>query len=335
MPSSGSYARTTTRDTIIRLALLAIGKLGQTESPNAQVTTDCAAMLNMMTGQWMGKQDFAPGLKMWTRQRADLFLSNSQYVYSLGPSGDNWAGGIAVTQPNQRLYGQNQLTAVTLAAGVTLAFGVGNVSDFTANDYLVVQLDSGDTWATRVTSIDIALGTVTVPALPSQASTGNYVWNYTTKGQRPLELVTCLLRDINSNDTPIDYMTLPTYEALPTKTMPGYVSDPTSVYYEPQLTNGNLYLDVAGAQDVTKHLHVVYLRPVQSFLNPLDEPDYSIEWQLPLCLGLGKLAAPMYNKQWTDLMESNYTNALAMAREANPETSEAFFQVYDRNPYGA
>lgn len=333
MALSGSWSFSVTRDDIVREAMLNVGALGESETPTAQEVTDCARKLNMMVKQWMGSLDFAPGLKMWERQRADLFLSSTKYQYALGPSGDNWAAGVtAIPGAN---YGTDQLSANAAAAATTLTLGVGSTSNFTANDYLVVQLNSGDIYSTTISTVNAGAGTITIPSpgLPSAASANNYVWNYTTKGQRPLEIVTCLLRDANSSDTPMNRMTVQDYEYLPTKTMASYLSDPTAFYYESQFasgtsinSNGQLYLDVGGAQDVTKRLHMVYLRPVSDFNNPGDNPEYPQQWYRALCWGLTVEIAPMFDCSVDQAMQFNYQQALGMAREADSETTSLFFQ---------
>jgi len=322
--TSGTYNFSVTRDQLITDAMLNLGLLGEAEVPTAQEITDCAFKLNMLVKQWMGLQDFAPGLKMWSRQRADLFLSSTKYQYSIGPSGDNWAAGFTAGSGN---FGQQQLTANAVST-TTLTFGSGNLGNFTVGDNLVIQLDSGDTFSTTVSTIGSSTITIATQ-VPSQASTNNYVWNYTTKGQRPLNIVTALLRDINNNDTPLNILTLQEYEAMPSKTDPNNLSDPTSIYYESQLTNGQLYIDCGGAQDVTKHIHAVYLRPIQDFDNATDNPEYPQQWYRALCWGLAKDIAPMFDAEWTPTMQDNFKDSLAMAREADSETTAMYFQPND------
>lgn len=328
MSTSGTFSFTVTRDDLVREAMLNIGRLGQTETPTSQETTDISRKLNMMVKQWQGRQDFAPGLKMWTRQRGDLFISQTQYQYGLGPTGDQWAGGVATSTTLN--YQMDQLTSAAAAAATTLY--VNTISNYTANDYLVIQLDSGDIFTTTVQTVGSTF--ITIPtAMPSSAGGNNYLFNYTTKAQRPLEIVTALLRDVNSNDIPMNKMTLETYEALPNKTSPTFLSDPQAFYYEAQLTNGQLYLDVGGAQDVTKVVHIVYLQEVMDFDNPLDNPEYPQEWYMALAWGLTKQIAPMFNVPFTPDMDKNYMEAVAMARQSNPETTEFYFQVNSANPY--
>lgn len=339
MSTSGTFDFTVTRDDLVREAMLNIGRLGQTETPTPQETTDISRKLNMMVKQWQGRQDFAPGLKMWTRQRADLFLSQTVYQYVLGttpesagygfnPNAANWAAGCAALGTN---FGQDTLSQ-TAATGATQLY-VNAIGNYTVNDWVVIQLDSGDIYTAQVLTVGSGYIQIYGGSLPSQASSNNYLWNYTTRGQRPLEIVTCVLRDVNYNDTPLNKMTLETYEILPNKTSPQYLSDPQAFYYEAQLNNGQLYLDVGGAQDVTKHLHVVYLQEIMDFNNPLDNPEYPQEWYMALAWGLTKQIAPMFNVPFTPDMDKNYMEALAMARQSNAETTEFYFQVNSANPY--
>lgn len=335
MSLSGTYVFTVTRDDIIKEAMLNVGALGESETATAQEVTDCARKLNMITKQWMDSFDRAPGLKMWSRQRGDLFLRSTKNTYGLGPSGDNWAGGVSSNTALGVNYAQGQLSANAAAAATTLTFGVGNVAQFTAADFLVVQLDSGDIYSTTVTSVNSGAGTIVIPApgLPSSAASTSYVWNYTTKAQRPLSIVTCILRDIQNNDTPINLLTLQEYEALPSKNQSGNLSDPTAIYYESQFATGTantgpgvLYIDCYGAQDVTKHLHVVYLRPIQDFNNPGDNPEYPQQWYRALSWALAREIAPMFDAEWSPEAQANLTDAMTIAREADPESTALYFQ---------
>jgi hypothetical protein len=87
----------------------------------------------------------------------------------------------------------------------------------------------------------------------------------------------------------------------------------------------NLYIDCAGAQDVTKHIILTYMETVQDFNNPLDNPYYPQEWYLPLCWGLSMQIAPMFRAKVTPDMQSNFQVALTIAQKKDPEISEAYF----------
>jgi hypothetical protein len=334
MPLSSSFTFTIVRDDVISEAMKNIGALGEGEVATAGEVSDCALKLNMMVKQWMGTQDFAPGLKMWTRQRGDLFLSSTKHKYILGGSNsDAWAGGVSTSTA---LYTQNQTNA-TAAAGTNF-LNFTNQTSISVNDYLVVVVQN-DIFVTQAIA-PVTAGTVTLAAnLPANANTGAYVWNYSVRAQRPLQLdfrtSTVSLRDITNSDTPLNFMTLQEYEALPNKAMSTYLTDPTTVYYESQIGSGlyaptiggggALYLD-GFPQDVTKHLHIVYMRPVMDVVNPSDNLEYPQQWYLALCWGLSKQIAPMFDAEWTRDMEDNYQTALSMAREQDSETSAMYFQ---------
>lgn len=335
MALSGTWSFTVVRDDIIRESMLNVGAIGEAEVPTAQEVTDCARKLNMLVKQWQSSQDFAPGLKMWERQRGDLFLVSTRGQYQLGPAGDNFAAAVTNGGVGQT-YGQTQLTANVGSGGTILP--VASVSQLNVNDFIGTIVGNDIFWST--VSI-IGASTVTIsPGLSGAALANAYVFNYTTKAQRPLAIVTCILRDINNNDTPMNTMTLQDYEILPTKTMASFQSDPTAYYYESQFATGlsnqgpgQLYLDIGGAQDVTKHLHIVYMRPIMDFNNPGDNPEYPQQWYRALCWGLAREIAGMFDAVWTQDMDLNYREAVAMAREADTETTSMYFQINAGDPF--
>lgn len=327
--TSGSYTFSVTRDDIIRTMMLDLGALGEGENPTPAEISDSARKLNMLAKQWMGNTDFAPGLKVWTRKRADLFLQTNQFVYQVGQTGiDHWVESTTgLTYPQS--YGQTTLTANAAIAATVLQ--VASTSQFNILDYIGIQIGQGIFWST-ITAIGVGTVTIPAPGLTAAALANAYVWNYTKKGIRPLTLITASLRDIYANDTDLRMIkTVETYEALPTKTAPTSVGDPTAVFYEShfknQAPNGRLYLDVGCPQDVTKHLHCVYLSPVEDFVNPGDAPDYPQQWYRPLVLGLGRECAGMLDCAWTPELEANLQDSLAIARQADPENTDVFFQV--------
>jgi hypothetical protein len=262
----------------------------------------------------MGKADFAPGLKEWTRKHGDLFLSNATGKYLLGASGDNWTN-----QSYQRT------TTATAAANAT-ALTVSSITNVSANDNIGIVLDSGALFWTTVSGTSSGSTINLASGLTSQASSGAVVYNYTSKAQRPELIETAVLRDQNGNDTPVNLMTVQDYDFLPSKANSAYLSLPQAVYYERTLTNGTLYLDISGSSDVTQYLHFTYMEPTQVFSNPTDTPYYPETWYRALCWGLTKEIAPMFNAPFTQDMLSNYQEAISAARELYAERSSLYFE---------
>ncbi|HXN95976.1 MAG TPA: hypothetical protein VN879_15840 [Candidatus Acidoferrales bacterium] len=346
MTTSGTFNFTVNASDIVREMMLNVGAIGEAEVPTAQEYTDCLRKLNMLVKQWMGKQDFAPGLKMWTRQRGRLFLGAAQFKYRLGPTGDAWAGGVTGGSDGQT-HNQTTTTAGAITGATSLI--VSSITNINNGDYIGVVYGSPagntDIFWTTVNGAPTGSTVTLTNALTGPVGANAYVWNYTVKQQRPLGIVTSVLRDIYNNDVQQNPVTLEDYEALPTKTMVANTADPTAYYYESQIGtatnltatptsgNGSYYIDCGGAQDVTKSLHMVFLRPVMDLNNPGDNPEYPQQWYRALCWGGSREICGMFDAVWTEDMQQNYLESVAMAREPDSETTTFYFQPNAGSPY--
>ena len=314
MTTSGVFSFSVNRDQIIRDAMLNIGKLDEIENPSAQDITDCNLKLNMLVKQWMGRTDFAPGIKVYKRKWGYLFLNNATNQYSVGSGATGWTNSFV-----------RPLTTATSAAGantVTVVSATGIATGY----YIGIQLDSGALFWTTVLNV-VGLVVTLNTTLPSQSASGSQVYCYQTIAQQPLSIETVVLRDNQNQDTTLNIMrTVQDYAGLPSKTDVTNISDPTAIYYEFQLTNSWLYTDCGAAQDVTKYIVMSYMEPVQDMVNPNDSFDYCQEAFLALSWGLSKQIAPMYNMPWSQVMESNYTAAVMIAGHKDAEVSTMYFQ---------
>lgn len=314
MTTSGVYSFTVNRDQVIRDAMLNIGKLDEVETPSAQDITDCNLKLNMLIKQWMGRTDFAPGLKVYKRKWGYLFLSNSTNKYTVGPNGTGWTNSFV-----------RPLTTVTAAAGAG-SITVDSATGIATNYHIGIQLDSGALQWTTVSGV-VGLVVSLNAVLTGQSSSGSQVYCYQTAAQQPLNIETAVLRDQYNEDTPLRFLrTVQDYANLPSKTDLQNISDPTAIYYEFQLTDSFLYTDCAAALDVRKYIVISFMEPVQDMVNPTDTFDYAQECFLALSWGLSKQIAPMYGMPWTPNMESNYQAAVAIAGHKDAEVTTMFFQ---------
>jgi hypothetical protein len=311
--TSGSYSFSVNASQIVRQAMLNIGKLDESETPSAQQSSDCIFTLNLLIKQWQGRADFAPGLKVWTRKRGHLFLSNSTGQYSVGPTATGWSNSISSTT-----------TSATAAQGAT-AIVATSVTGIAATYYIGIELDSGALQWTTVSSV-VGSTVNLAAALAGQSSSGSQVFCYQTIAQQPVVVETALLRDIQNADTPLRLMTVQDYDFLPNKTSTLNIGDPSAIYYETQLGNSYLYTDVGAAQDVSKHIVLTYLEPVQDILATTDTFAYPQEWYLALAWGLASEITPMFNAQWTAKMEENFKRALSIAQRKDPERVSLYFQ---------
>ena len=337
MTTSGSYTFLVQRDDIIRQAMLNIGRIGEGEIPTAQEVTDCALRLNMLVKQWQGRNDFAPGLKQWTRRLGALLLSGNQNVYQLDAStADDWTDEFTLIQTTLSTTAVAGATSVTVASiSNTAAGGTSNSVTAASGWYVGIEQDSEIMFTTTVNGAPSGTTLTLASALSTQASSGNMVWLYQSKTTAPYVLETASLRDQFGNDTPLRIIRdRAVFENLPSKQNPQNLSLPTAVYLEQHLLTAStpppltqyLYIDCYGVQDISYRIRLGYMEEVQGFANPQDQPEYPPEWFLPLCWGLSKQIAPMFNLPFTESMEGAYRESLKMAQEANPDTTEIYFQ---------
>ena len=315
MTTSGTYSFTVNRDQIIRDAMLNCGKLDETETPTAQEVTDCAFKLNMMVKQWMGKSDFSPGLKVWTRKQGYLYLNSASGQYSVGPTATGWTNTFTNPVLTATAASGQPTIIVSSATGIAPTYNIG----------VVCGTGTGTLFWTTV--LNVVGTTITLNAnLPSAALSGADVYVYQTAGTQPIAIEAAWLRDTTNQDTPLRLLTMPDWANLPNKSDPTNISDPTAIYYEYQLGNSNLYTDCGAANDLTKYIMLVYLESIQDFNNPADTPEYPQEWFLALSWGLTQQIAPMFNSPWTPAMDAAFKTALSIAQRKDPERQTLFYQ---------
>jgi hypothetical protein len=311
MATSGTVTFSVNELDIITDALETIGFKDPDEALDADDIVAARRKLNMIVKQWSSQLDFAPGLKMWTRRRAYLFLQDGQVSYSLGPSGDHATETYVSTTLSANAASSAGTVTVTSATGIS------------SGDYIGVLMDSGSIHWTTVNGAPSG-GTVTLTtAMAGAASSGARVFAYTTKMRRPFELESGARRDVDGNDTPIDVnMSLAEYEVIPSKTSEG---SPSRLYFEAQRTNAKAYIDCA-PEDCSEVIRLVYLSYIEDFTSTTDDADFPAEWARALSVQLAKDCCLPYGRPVPPALDQLLAEALAMARKAYPETSEYEYQ---------
>jgi hypothetical protein len=120
--------------------------------------------------------------------------------------------------------------------------------------------------------------------LASAASSGNYVFAFTTKITRPIDIIEARIRDVNEADRSVRIVTnrLDYFGKITDPTSSGETTD---IWYEPLPTNGSLYTWPV-ADDVTKRLIMTIRRTVEDFdasANNFDGPVEvlnALKWNL-------------------------------------------------------
>jgi hypothetical protein len=309
--TSGSVDFSVTRDEIIKAALRAARIVGKDQTPDSTHISTGAEALNMIVKQWQGKADFAPGLKVWSRKVAYLFLQQGEHQYDLGPSGDHWTGTYYSTTTDAAEATSQTVISVTSTTNMTNSDNIGIVlDDGTIHWSTISSFSAGDT-------VTIATG------LASAAASGNRVFWYTSKARRPLEVLTAVLRDTSAQDVPLYPMSLEAFESITDKTADG---TPQYYHYEPMLTNGRISFDIE-PDDVTKIVRVVFLGTLEDFDAVADTPDYPQEWFRALKFQLAMDLWPEYKDGDPPAsLKISRDEALMIAQNTNPETTDEYFQ---------
>jgi len=325
MATSGSWNLSATAEDIITTSLEDLQILGDGQSYSDLSAAAKATMLrrlNYLVKQWQGTADFAPGLKVSTRQRVTLFLAKNQIQYTVGPASSD---SRATTQ-----YGRTTISAAEAIGQTTLSITSntdtttypGTTVTMTASDIVGIELDDGTIQWSTISGTPSTTMTI-ADALTVAAAAGNYVYWFTSRAQHFPVIELAVLRDSNGNDLPIDvFRTVQAYEAIANK---GGQGDPTSILVEPNVLNTRITLDLK-PQDVTKQLRLTVLYPAEDYDSSSNDIAFPQEWYAALAAELGKRSAPSYGKMWTPTMEENRKEALAMARSVNPEVSNAYFE---------
>jgi hypothetical protein len=311
MATSGSVDFSVNRDEIIKDAMFEIGALGDSETPTDADIQLYSRYLNRLVKQWQGQADFAPGLKMWSRKRATLYLQNEENSYELGPTGDNWAVSPLETTLS--------VAATSGASSIT----VTTVTGITSGMYIGVRQDDNSIHWTTVNGAPSGSVVSLASSTTDDCSAGAAVFAYTTKARRPLQFVSLMWVNASNNEIPMIPMTVQDYELLVRKIN---VGTPVSYYYESQLTDGVMYLNCYPS-DTSARLEAVYISPIEDFDASTDTPDYPQQWYRALHFGLAvDIWGTARQGEPTKRLIGLRDEAIAMARNQDVETTISYFQ---------
>jgi hypothetical protein len=308
MARSGSVDFSDTKQSIIDDAAAAIGVRPISGVLGADDNALFGRILNRLIKQYQGRADFAPGMKEWTRRRATVFLQKGQVEYALGPTGDHAADD----------YVDTTLTAV--ASSTTLT--VGSIVGISANDHIGVVLNTGYFHWTTVNGAPSGNTVTLTTGVPSPAASGQPVYAYTTKMRRPIDLLTAVRRE-DETDTPLDILaSVEKYDEIIDKFGEGTVD---KVYLEGQLDNATLFVHHS-PDDVTKLIKLTYMSPIEDFDGASNSPDYPAEINRALVFSLAVDAAPSYGRTVSQDLKDLKVESVTIAQNLYPELCDLCFE---------
>lgn len=231
----------------------------------------------------------------------------------MGPSGGH--ATLSYTQTTVSADAADGASTITLTA----------TTGFAASQAVGIELDGGTIqWTTQSGALAGSVATLAA-TLTDNVSSGNYVYTYATKIQRPVRIVEAYLTDLaDDTDTEIDVVSKREFETQTVKTTAG---DPTLLAYDPQLTDGVAYF-WPRFEDVHTLIKVVFQRPFEDFDASGDTPDFPQEWYDALCYLTAVRLAPTYGVTGTDrqMLRQEAKDALDMALENEPEEGSLMLQ---------
>lgn len=321
MATSGSWNFSMTAAQVIQSAYEDLGVYAPGATISSADSTMALNRLNQIAKQWQGNSDMAPGMKIWTRQRLTLFLAKGQQRYVIGPA--------ATDARATARYGRTTLSADEAASQTTLSITSntdtttypGTTVTMTASDIIGIELDDGTIHWTAISGTPGATADISV-GLTGAASSGNVVYWFTTRAQRFPVLEFASLREADGTDTQLSvYSDVEQYEGLTDKQADG---DPTALLFEPLNIATAITFD-AQPDDVTKVVNLAVLYPAEDYDQTTDDIAFPQEWFAALSWELAFRLSPSAGR-WTPSMEQNRSNALAMARDLNPQRSSMYYQ---------
>jgi hypothetical protein len=313
MSTSGTTDFGSTELNIITDALIDLGVKQSGQALNADDVVVMRRKLNMIVKQWSAQVDFAPGLKMWTRRRAYLFLQADQVGYDIGPSGDECA--------SETYYSTTLSAAASAAASTVTLASVSGVADAMR---IGIELASGSMQWTTVSGAPSGSVVTLTDALTGAADSGAQVYVYESKPLRPFEIVTAVMRNSAGQDTPMDpNLSVEEYEQIPNKSGTG---TPSRIYFEAKKTNARVYLD-RSPDDLSKVIRFVYLSYIEDTTAQTEDVDFPAEWHRALGAQLVVDGCDAFGKKLTKTMQDKRDEALRMAQNAYPSKSTAYYQM--------
>jgi hypothetical protein len=328
MATSGSYDYGATAAQIIYAAAENLQLVSGGSTINTNDESTLLRRLNFIAKQWQGKADMAQGLKVHTRQRLTLFLASGQQRYTIGPASTD---ARCTAQ-----YGRTTLSAAEASGQTTLSITSntdtttypGTTVTMTNGDIIGVVQDDGTIHWSTISGTPGATATI-VAATTAAASSGNYVYWFTSRAQRFPVIESAVLREFDTTtfgkatDTPLGvYTDVQQYEALTDKTSDG---DPMNMLVEPLRLNTAVTFDCQ-PDDVSKVVNITALYPAEDYDATTDDIAFPQEWFAALEWELTFRCSPLSGKTWTPEMQQNYTQATAIARQVNPEDTSKHFE---------
>ena len=311
MATSNSSDFNLTRNEIIEESFREIGVKTPNRTLTAEEMNDGARTLNIFT-----KSLIAKGSLLWKTKQATLFLVGGQSSYIIDGTTANCTESFDQTTTSTAATLGATNIIVTSTTGFVIGYNIG-----------VYQDDNTILWTTIT---NIAGTTISLnDALTDDVASGNIVYVYQDKVNRPESIQNAQSTQSSNNDIPLVQLSRDTYYNIPVKTSSGR---PNQFFYDKQLNSG--IMNVWPVPDSDAHQMVFsFVKEIFDFDNPTDDPDFPVEWLQPIILNVAYRLSRKYGRldiQGKEQLKRDADEALAEAGGYDREETSIYFQPATR-----
>lgn len=272
MTVSGITTYSQTRDLISTDALLLLGVYSQGDTVTTNDLTFCSNILNKMVKGWEGQ-----GIHIWTSQEGSLFLTAGKQHYDTSS-----------TDPD--VSGDDVVFDVLTVDGSGTALTVTQTTYMNVNDNIGIKLDNNTIQWTTISALPSSTTITLNASLTSAASSGNNVFVFTNRIDRPLHITSARFRSAGGYERPIDVKGRTEFMQMPNKATTGKANQ---WFYSPKVSDSRFYVWPT-ADDVGDCINISYVRRIQDMASGTDTPDLPQEWLECLTYNLAVRIAPAY-----------------------------------------
>ena len=273
MAVSGSFDYNNTATELVKDALEYCGKQDRAQTVNADDAESCRKTFNMMMKFWQARE-----IGLWLTNTITLFLEKDAQSYDIYSSGAHATTDFTKTE------------IATAGSSTDLTIDVDSISGILDGDYIGIELDDGTLQWTTVDG-DPAVTTVTInDALDDDVSVNAHVYAYTTKAEKPLELIDVQLFQSSETEYPVNIITRDEYKRLADKKSVGKA---VQAYSDFRIDRMTLHLWPT-ADSVKDYLVFSAKRRIDDIDSLSNNAALPPEWLLPMSTNLAYWVAPKF-----------------------------------------
>jgi hypothetical protein len=275
MATSGNDSFALTTGTLIKHIFVKLGLLSPDDEVPGNDYEHVRVALNMMVKAWP-----TSGVYLHLHTDAVCLLDAGKASYKISSSGDRVSEDIIKT------------TTDTATAISDTVIPVTSTEDIEVGDNIGIVINSTTTFWSTVASISSGVSVTINDAMTSASTSGSNVYVYTSKLNRPFDVVQCGIIDTNGNYRKLEPYTREEYNNISNKTQAG---EPSIYYVERKRDFTKLHFHPVPNNETSRIL-LTFKKTIQDFTFSSDEPDLPQEWLAALMLNGAVFVSSDYGK---------------------------------------